>query len=130
MMAYDVDGVEMMAGGSIPVNERKAYRTHSDMVGRTSAGVLVANYPVDSVVRHQIFPPTPKGTITANVEVVYVLKDIPVMKRKCQINLAPDKSEASIRNNSEFFACLSGKIDEEHITITREQFDVLKKIWE
>jgi len=128
-MGTDANGVEQKSGGKIPVEQRNAYHTYSDKEWRTNAGVLVANYPVTSCIEKNIFP-AHNGFVTANLDVVYVLNDIPVMTRKCQVMLCPDKSEATVHTSERFFAAsvLAGH-NSEMTTITREQFELLKEIW-
>lgn len=129
-MAFDANGKEQPCGGKIPVGERKAYLTYTDKAGRTNAGVLVANYPVASEIKKEIFPPH-NGFVTANIDVVYTLNDIPVMTRQCQIMMRPDRSEATIQNSEQFFAAMDlGRHKFEMATITREQFEVLKELFE
>lgn len=129
-MGYDKDGAEMQCGGAIPVENRTAYRTYRDKEGRTSAGVLVANYPVKSKIIKKIYPPH-NGFITANIDIVYYLNEIPVMTRKSQIMMRPDKSEATVQNNEEFFANQEhGRLGFEMATITKEQFEILAELWD
>lgn len=128
-MALDAEGKEQMSGGVIPISERTAYRTYSDKDWRTNAGLLVANYPVTSSIEKKIFPPH-NGFVTANIDVVYTLNEIPVMTRQCQIMMRPDKSEATIQNSERFFANdRHGRLGFEMATITKEQFDVLAELW-
>lgn len=128
-MGVDAEGKEQASGGAIPVSERTAYRTYSDKHGRTNAGVLVANHPVTSEIKKRVFPPH-NGFVTANLDVVYILNSIPVMTRQCQIRMHPDKSEATIQNSEQFFAASDlGRHHFEMATITREQFELLKELW-
>jgi hypothetical protein len=127
-MPFDKNGEQMQAGGLIPVKERTAYLTYSDKSGRTNAGVLVANYRVTSRIDKQVFEPH-NGFITANIDVVYELQGIDVMKRQCQIMMRPDKSEATIRTSERFFADLSIH-DSAMVTITREQFEVMRELFD
>jgi hypothetical protein len=85
---------EELRGGTIPLAEQVAYKTHRDRASRTNAGVLVANYPVKSYLSKEYHENN--GWKTANVDIVYRLQDVPVLTRKCQINMPPDKSEATI----------------------------------
>ena len=128
-MGFNAEGKEEMCIGMSPISERTVYRTYSDKNGRTNAGLLVANYPVTSSIKKEIFPPH-NGFITANIDVVYVLNEIPVMTRQCQIVMRPDKSEATIQNSELFFANdRHGRLGFEMATITKEQFDVLAELW-
>lgn len=129
-MTKNTEGIEQKAGGSIPVAERTAYRTYSDKEGRTNAGTLVANYPVTSSINKKVFPPD-NGFVTANIDAVYTLNNVPVLTRQCQIVMRPDKSEATIQTSEQFFAASDlGRHNFKMMTITREQFELLKEIWE
>lgn len=120
---------EQNMGGAIPVVERTAYQTYRDKKQRTNAGVLVANYPVTSEIVKEVFPPH-NGFVTANVDVVYRLKGIPVMTRQCQIMMRPDKSEATVQVSEQFFAASDlGRHNFEMLTITKEQYEVLRELW-
>lgn len=120
---------EHPAGGKILVNERTAYRTYKDKNSRTNAGVLVANHPVTSRIEKQIYSPD-NGFVTANIDVIYTLNDIDVMTRHSKIMMRPDKSEATITNQEYFLANVTDRLGWEHATITREQFEVLKELFE
>lgn len=110
-------------------SNNKPYLTYSDKTDRTNASVLVANYPVTSSINKKIFPPH-NGFITANIDVVYTLNDIPVFTRQCQIMMRPDKSEATIQISEKFFAASDLQRHKfEMMTITREQFEVLKELF-
>lgn len=106
-----------------------AYQTYRDKNGRTNASVLCANYSVTSEIKKQVFPPH-NGFITANLDVIYTLKDVPVLTRHCEIMMRPDKSEATITNYELFLAnSVHGRLGFEFATITREQFEVLAELW-
>jgi len=127
-MVYNAEGKEEKAGGKIPVEERTAFRTYSDKHGRTNVSVLVANHPVISRFHEEIFPPH-NGFVTANHDVVYYVDSVPVLERKCQIMLRPDASEATVRVWEHLFANSCGGSDGNSITITKEQYELLKKVW-
>ena len=110
------------------IKEVDGFRTYTDKKWGTKTSILLSNYKNVTSETDTVQPDTgSKGHFSGARAHKYSIDDQEVYSRRAIFSIAPDKTECSIQSMEE---ALGGWFKHHGtITITKEQFELLKSMW-